>query len=195
LDKKRGNKKMDQINKFLNENIIFSDKTLLLDKSNFKSNRVLIIIGISGSGKTTLGKKLAEKYNVSLIETDDWFDRQYVNKDTTDEERIKNYNAKIRSLENEIIKKSQKGLVIAEGVQFGCEYENKIFSKNWSCKYAVIILRASLLRATRQRLKRNPNGRFYLKNNMRLIKEVKNWTEQRLKCAKEIDELKNIDLL
>jgi len=39
------------------ENIIFSEKTLLLDKSNLKKNNLLIIVGISGSGKTTLGKK------------------------------------------------------------------------------------------------------------------------------------------
>lgn len=39
------------------ENLIFSEKTLLLDKSNLKKNNLLIIVGISGSGKTTLGKK------------------------------------------------------------------------------------------------------------------------------------------
>lgn len=179
----------------IQESYIFSDKTLLIDKSNFKKNKVLIIIGISGSGKTTLGKKLAEKYNATFISTDDWFNNQYVNKEKLEnpdkKDQVEIFNNKVRALEKEIFEKSKKGFVIAEGVHFGCDYENKIFSKDWSCKYAVITLRASLLRATYQRKKRNPKGKFYLKNNIRLINQVENWVKNRLKCAKEVEKFDN----
>jgi len=109
----------------------------------------------------------------------------------------------LTSFQKKIIDESKKNFVVAEGVHLAHNYEDEIYGKDWTCNYSIIILRKSFLKAMFQSLKRdpksifsNPKGFFYYqpKNNIEHITVLKKWIENRLNCAKEIDELKNTDI-
>ena len=64
---------MKSIQQFLQEALIFSDKTIITDKEKFEDGtyKCLIVLGLCGSGKTTFGKYLATQYKCKYVQLDD----------------------------------------------------------------------------------------------------------------------------
>jgi len=63
--------KYQLVNQFLNESILFSDKTVSCDLHTWGKNKnTLFIVGLPGSGKSTIGKVMAKKYNAEYFELD-----------------------------------------------------------------------------------------------------------------------------
>lgn len=200
---------MDPISKFLNENFVFSEKTLWIDPDKMKSSNVLIIVGHMGSGKSTLGKQLAEKYNGRCYGTDEWVHawwKQYVEPIENDPNFTKEKNEELfvrcwKEFKKMLLKESKKGLVIAEGIHLSPPKwkEDEWFGEDWTCPFSVIVIRKSILRSMWGVLKRGKRDNsiwslygylyWYAKESGNLEQIFKDWTKRRIECSTEVKEL------
>lgn len=102
----------------------------------------IILIGFMGSGKSSIGKFLQKRYGYTLIDTDDYIEKQQ-NRSINDifatdgEEYFRNLETECIK---ELINKSEKGFVIAVGGGLPMRSENQTLLKTLG---KVVYLRAT----------------------------------------------------
>ena len=179
-------------NSQITENIIFSEENIKYNLEEWikSKDRKLFITGYTGSGKSTLSNWFSQKYNIEIIELDNYIqvDNKHVEKlkKKQDISQLHQYYQNVIDYHIDELLKNNKKLII-EGIQI-------IMYTNFERleEHSIIFIGTSAIRSLFRAYKRNKNKDFskdwsvlhifldiyhnlFIRKTERLIKLVKSW--------------------